>query len=812
MPEVDVKIKTTDQGSAKMRNFGSEVDNLNKRVEGSRAAWGKYTMALGAVAGVIGGVAVAGKAMMQALGEGAQLQLAQSRFENLAASIGTTADALTKEMGAATQGMMSQAQMVSSATDIISLGLADTGEETIRLSNLVGQLGWDMQVLTLTLANDSMMRLDALGLSVEGVTAKMKALQATGLTKGEAFDLAVIEAGEEKLELLGSAADTSAGKIQQLSVMWQDAVTAFKLEFAEGVATQLDEVTAAIQRNGPGFKEGMAELGDTGGAILGDAMAGAAAIGLKQINAEMREQLRDAGVSFTDILQAQGDQPLIPAGFTLGDIFSRGGEMDLTYEQGVNEALRSRYGLLLDLIDAGHSTIDWQEMAAANSHRTATAAEREAAAWEYGISVMNEYKDANGAVNVQLRGYWERGRQAANVNREIAETTGYTVYELAQMGVTAEEVMAQQAAAAEETARAYEEMARRSGQAFQDALGQVAGFKMPDAGPLVTPARDFAVTTRVSGPSENEGKLLEQYTDLAERAAEELDNLRNGIGTYGMTQEEVNKKIDAAAGEMAHYQALMGTIPPVVESSSRAHRDMSVNVDAATRILYDQAAAAGADAPTLAALGVATGVLSEDQAKAAITAAAVTEKARLYGKAVADGNLSVDAAVIGLQNYVGYLNGETVPATGAATEAVIGLKDEAQAYADGSPYTARVEVDNSAAMRSIDQARAALESYGYSSYTAYIDAVTPGTPGQASGGQMVGNAPYVVGEAGPELFVPWTNGAIVPNHALGGGTTTSTVNVTMQFYGATDAEDVRRAGEDVGAELARLFQQQGVRY
>lgn len=804
MPEVDVRIKTTDQGSAKMRNFGSEVDNLNKRVEGSRAAWGKYTMALGAVAGVIGGVAVAGKAMMAALGEGAQLQLAQSRFENLAASIGTTADALTKEMGAATQGMMSQAQMVSSATDIISLGLADTSEETIRLSNLVGQLGWDMQVLTLTLANDSMMRLDALGLSVEGVTAKMKALQATGLSKGEAFDLAVIEAGEEKLELLGSAADTSAGKIQQLSVMWQDAVTAFKLEFAEGVTAQLAAVSEAVQQAAPGFQQGMTELGNIGGRIMGDVMAEGAAIGMKSLNQQMIDQLRTAGVSIVDIqrttAQATADMPLFG-----------GGAADLEYYSLVNEALREQYAVILNL---GSVSEDWVNIQAAmpgQSDRVVTAAEREAAAWEYGISVMNEYKDANGAVNVQLRGYWERGRQAANVNREIAETTGYTVYELAQMGVTAEDVAAQNAAAAEESARAYEEMARRSGQAFQAALGQVAGFKMPDAGPLVTPARDFAVTTRVSGPSENEGKLLEQYTDLAERAAEELDNLRNGIGTYGMTQEEVNKKIDAAAGELAHYQALMGTIPPVVESSSRAHRDMLVNVDAATQILYDQAAAAGADAPTLAALGVATGVLTEEQAKAAITAAAVTEKARFYGEAVANGTLSVDAAVIGLQNYVGYLNGETVPATGAATEAVIGLKDEAQAYADGSPYTARVEVDNSAAMRSIDQARSALESYGYSSYTAYIDAVTPTVPGQASGGQMVGNAPYVVGEAGPELFVPWTNGAVVPNHALGGATT-STVNITMQFYGATDAENVRRAGEDVGAELARLFQQQGVRY
>ncbi|CAB4174289.1 hypothetical protein UFOVP965_31 [uncultured Caudovirales phage] len=41
-------------------------------------------------------------------------------------------------------------------------------------------------------------------------------------------------------------------------------------------------------------------------------------------------------------------------------------------------------------------------------------------------------------------------------------------------------------------------------------------------------------------------------------------------------------------------------------------------------------------------------------------------------------------------------------------------------------------------------------------------------PGRASGGPVSGATPYVVGEKGPELFLPKTDGSIVPNNQLGG--------------------------------------------
>lgn len=48
----------------------------------------------------------------------------------------------------------------------------------------------------------------------------------------------------------------------------------------------------------------------------------------------------------------------------------------------------------------------------------------------------------------------------------------------------------------------------------------------------------------------------------------------------------------------------------------------------------------------------------------------------------------------------------------------------------------------------------------------------PSPPGRAAGGPVSANRPYVVGEAGPELFVPQRSGSIIPNSQLGGGQVT----------------------------------------
>lgn len=67
-------------------------------------------------------------------------------------------------------------------------------------------------------------------------------------------------------------------------------------------------------------------------------------------------------------------------------------------------------------------------------------------------------------------------------------------------------------------------------------------------------------------------------------------------------------------------------------------------------------------------------------------------------------------------------------------------------------------------------------------------------PKRAMGGQVSSNNPYIVGELGPELFVPSSSGKIVPNNQIssGGG---ATFNITVN--GAIDAEGTARSIIDV---------------
>ena len=61
---------------------------------------------------------------------------------------------------------------------------------------------------------------------------------------------------------------------------------------------------------------------------------------------------------------------------------------------------------------------------------------------------------------------------------------------------------------------------------------------------------------------------------------------------------------------------------------------------------------------------------------------------------------------------------------------------------------------------------------------------------RAGGGPVIGGQSYMVGEEGPEIFVPSASGSIVPNDALGGWTAASgggAVNVhTLNIYGVQD--------------------------
>jgi hypothetical protein len=64
--------------------------------------------------------------------------------------------------------------------------------------------------------------------------------------------------------------------------------------------------------------------------------------------------------------------------------------------------------------------------------------------------------------------------------------------------------------------------------------------------------------------------------------------------------------------------------------------------------------------------------------------------------------------------------------------------------------------------------------------------------GKAVGGSVAAGTSYLVGERGPEMFVPNSNGSIIPNNRLGAGN-----NITINVSGAIDKEGVARQIVDI---------------
>jgi hypothetical protein len=75
----------------------------------------------------------------------------------------------------------------------------------------------------------------------------------------------------------------------------------------------------------------------------------------------------------------------------------------------------------------------------------------------------------------------------------------------------------------------------------------------------------------------------------------------------------------------------------------------------------------------------------------------------------------------------------------------------------------------------------------------------------AGGGDPPVGVPSIVGENGPELFVPKTAGTVIPNDALGGGSVT--IHQTLNFGPGVDRAMVRTMVQQAKAETIATIQQ-----
>ncbi|MFA6271302.1 MAG: hypothetical protein WC657_08945, partial [Candidatus Paceibacterota bacterium] len=244
------------EGKLSAAEAADKLEVVKRQMRDAAPAAEKFKTALhgvsNAIAGITGAAAVVGVVVNKIFdfGEaGAKLEYAQSKFDRLSESIGTTSDALKGDLRDATKGLVADSELVASAGDFMALGLAKTHDEVVRLTRVAGALGMDMNQLVLTLTNQTTMRFDALGVSVDGFDEKVQKLKDSGMDAGAAFKESFLQQAEEQIARVGDKADTGAAAFARLDAATKNAGDALKIYFAPALTNAAIGMTKLIMGN-----------------------------------------------------------------------------------------------------------------------------------------------------------------------------------------------------------------------------------------------------------------------------------------------------------------------------------------------------------------------------------------------------------------------------------------------------------------------------------------------------------------------------------------------------------------------------------
>lgn len=221
--EYENKMRQADQLFAKTtRNMKRQADDMARAISGGLTG-------IGGMLGVAG-FAMLGKQIADVTWEIAKQGIELERLERNYRRLGNVGWKGIQELRQATKHMVTDQQLMQSASQYMAMNLADTNEEAgkligtfARLAEMMGRpidaaIGEGAQLL----ANQSTMRLDQFGLSAARVEARVKALMAADkdLSKEAAFTNAVMAEAAEVLARVGNQADSGAGALAQMQTAW----------------------------------------------------------------------------------------------------------------------------------------------------------------------------------------------------------------------------------------------------------------------------------------------------------------------------------------------------------------------------------------------------------------------------------------------------------------------------------------------------------------------------------------------------------------------------------------------------------------
>lgn len=257
------------------------------------------------------------------------------------------------------------------------------------------------------------------------------------------------------------------------------------------------------------------------------------------------------------------------------------------------------------------------------------------------------------------------------------------------------------------------------------------GFKM-EVGQAVIPQLDHLLRQLTSGKD-----AVELYQDQIYELNIQIQNLEKYGRQGGLSQQELEAQLAAARAEIERLTAEMYGVPDAAGSASGAFSELAGSIIPVTaymqayteQLLFNQAAA-GLDAEASLQLASAMGLVSPN------TAFALDAVGRFKDQ-LASGQITLDQYI----SLVDDLN----DAMGAITDVKASITIDFNYGGEGG-------------------------GIGGAELLAGVDLNGNGIIGKARGGPVSSSTPYIVGEAGPELFVPNSSGNIVPNNKLTGNT------------------------------------------
>lgn len=243
----NIIAKGKDEASKVLDGVGSAVTSIG-------------TVALAAGAAVVAGLGMAAIAIGDMTMEAMKVDASRETFVNLTAEIGTY-EGVMHTARVATRGMVDDVSLWEGANKLLGMGIAETGEELefhMRAASQLGTAYGDNETAlenwSLMMANQSIPRLDSFGISSSKVRERITELQeeTEGLSREQAFNIAVQEQARVAMERVGDQGDTATAVVARMEATWANLKTGIGQKFIP-VATKLftDVLQPLIYEHGP---------------------------------------------------------------------------------------------------------------------------------------------------------------------------------------------------------------------------------------------------------------------------------------------------------------------------------------------------------------------------------------------------------------------------------------------------------------------------------------------------------------------------------------------------------------------------------